>query len=134
MKITIKDDFAGNIEVDTYRRDKVVYKKGAMICFVAPWSSSGCPLTLSISICPDGSILHRGWSWTDDRACNYLHTTAKAEDVEVTSEMKETLAGLWSGRIKVDGIKIAVGATPQRICPINLKDEEKRAGKQLFVA
>lgn len=137
MKITINKEYAWginhNVTIDTNRRDKEQYQPGAMIASVAPWSTSGCPLTLEIAICPDGTILHRGWSWCNN-ANAYLHTHANAHDVTVTQAMAETLAGLWSGRLKIDGIKIAVGASCQRICPINLTDEETKSGHAIYLA
>jgi hypothetical protein len=121
MKITINDT---TIEVKRLSSDLVMYKKGGMICSVAPWSSYDCPLTLSVCICPDGEIINRGWTWHGD-ANSYLHTTSKPEDVIVTKEMRETVSGLFSGRIKIDGLNIGVGATVQNICPIDFTLEEK---------
>ena len=119
--------------IDTDKRDKIVYKEGGMICKIAPWNYSGCPLTLGITICKDGSILHRGWDWNGD-GNHYLHTNEADTCVQPTPEMAETIAGLFSGRILVDGLKIPVGASVQHVCPIDVKAEEKRTGSTIYLA
>lgn len=109
-----------------------MYRKGGMICEVAPWEASGCPITLDICICPDGTILKRSWKWVGN-ANFYLHTYSEAKDVDVTPEMQDTVSGLFSGRIKVDGVKLAVGASVQDICPIDVEAEEKRINKKIYL-
>jgi hypothetical protein len=51
-----------------------------------------------------------------------------------TAEQIDTVNGLFSGRIKFEGLKIAVGGTVQRICPIDLQREEKLTGKKIYLA
>jgi len=136
MEITIKGEYGRpdiTIKIGTEYGSEM-YRKGGMICRVAPWSSSGCPITLSICICPDGAILKRAWDWVTTSGTNpYLHAISKQEDVEVTDAMRDTVGGLFSGRILVDGVKIAVGASVQEICPIDLEKEEQVVGKKIFV-
>lgn len=127
MKLIIE-----GIEVDTFRRDSEVYVPGGMICEIAPWQSSGCPLTMGICICPDGRILFRGWNWNGSANC-YLHTRSKPSEVQVTEKMAETVAGLFSGRILVEGIRVPVGATVQEICPIDVAAEEMRIGRKIYL-
>ena len=134
MLIVIKDEYRGDIEINV-RQNYMgkVYEIGSMLCRVAPWDSSGCPLTLDIAITPTGEILFRGWDWAGD-ANHYLHSYSKPSDIEETQAMKDTVNALFSGRIKVEGIKIAVGGSVQEICPIDLKKEEELAGKKIYLA
>ncbi len=134
MKITIHDDYENKdfTIITGQRYGKEMYRHGGMLCKVAPWSTE-CPLTLDICICPDGEILIRDWNFSGD-ANAYLHTTDRKEDVTVTPEMEATIAGLFSGRILIDGLKIAVGSSVQAICQINLKEEEKRIDKKIYIA
>jgi hypothetical protein len=110
-----------------------MYRKGGMICYVAPWESSGCPITLEICICSDGTILKRSWDWDGD-ANHYLHTKASKKDITVTPEMTDAVSGLFSGRILIDGVKISVGASVQEICPVDIKSEEAKTGNKIYIA
>lgn len=121
------------VTINLGRQDKEVYVRGGLCCHISPWGYSGVPLELGLCICPDGGILHRGWEWGGDRN-PYLHTNEKREDINVTPEMIDTVNGLFSGRYDVDGLKIAVGGTVQGICPINVRAEEKKIGKTIYLA
>lgn len=131
LTITIDHD-KKPYNVDMRRIDKLLYVPGGMICNICPWGALKIPLTLSICICPDGDILHRGWSWSNDTNY-YLQTNTKSEDVSVTPEMLDTVAGLFSGRITVDDLVIPVGKTVQEICPIDVSAEEKKIGKKIYL-
>lgn len=75
--------------------------------------------------------------WEQDIAASciaYLHSVSGSKNVNVTPEMRATVAGIFSGRIKIEGMKIAVGASVQDICPIDVVAEEKRTGKEIFLA
>ena len=137
MILTIKQDYGKDITIDTDRRDKnLSCPDGSMVCHVYP--VFGLPLQLEIAITPDGTLIHRGYTWiTGTQPNTYLHVSEAHErlwPVTPTPAMAETLAGLFSGRITIDGIKIAVGATPQRICPIDLEAKEKRISKKIYLA
>ncbi|MCE5220140.1 MAG: hypothetical protein LLF98_02435 [Clostridium sp.] len=133
MKIIIKDQYQGDVEIDVRKNyGGKVYEKGSMLCRVSPWSASGCPLTLEIAITPTGEILFREWDWSG-LGNYYLHTIVNT-DIEVTEAMSDTVSGLFSGRIKFEGIKIAVGASVQEICPINIEKEERLIGKKIYLA
>jgi hypothetical protein len=130
MEINIK----GHTITMGQRYCQEMYRPGGMICSVSPWGSSGCPITLKICICPDGDILVRSWNW-DGGDNPYLHVDVIFEDyIDVTPEMRDTVSGLFSGRIKIEGIKIAVGASVQKICPIDMEVEEAKIGKKIFFA
>ena len=134
MKITMHDRYDGDITIDMRNRSEKVHEAGGMICKVAPWAASGCPITLGICICPSGEILIRGWEWNGGGG-PYMHVkNLSLEEINATPEMRETVNGLFSGRIKVEGIKIAVGASVQRVCPIDLEAEEARTGKTIYLA
>src|SRR5690554_2362809 len=84
---------------------KIKYVPGTLICYVCPFI--GIPLRLEIGICPDGSVAHRGWEWSSN-GNHYLQTREKPEDECLeyekpfvsTQRQRETVAGLFSGRIK----------------------------------
>ena len=50
-----------------------------------------------------------------------------------TEAQADTVNGLFSGRIKFEGLKLAVGSTLQRICPIDLQREEKLIGEKIYL-
>lgn len=124
MKVIIKDDFKGDIEIDVRGKKygEKVYEKGSMLCRITPWYIKGCPLTLDLAITPSGEILFRSWDWSGG-GCNYLHTYSEPSQVEVTEDMANTVNGLFSGRIKYEGLKLSIGGTIQKICPINVEKE-----------
>lgn len=148
MKISIKKE-------ETYLVDKDYYFPGdeyvidldrqmdkdpsnSLICRIAPWSlgtrsAADVPLTLEIAICPSGEIVFRSWSW-DGNANNYLHTAETPETYTATEAQKETVAGLFSGRIRFDGLRLTPGGTLQKVCPIDLDAEEKRISRKIFLA
>lgn len=131
-KITI--DISGDsYTVKLNRKDDVVYVPGGMICDISPWIAFDIPLQLSVCICPDGSILHRGWSW-DNKGSYYLQSYSRPEEVNVTEEMIDTVNGLSSGRIKFEGLRLNIGRTVQEICPINIQREEELTGNKIFLA
>lgn len=134
IEIVIKSQFPKeNYTVKLGDKDDLMYVEGGMICDISPWGASGIPLRLSICICPDGGILHRGWEWSQNTNY-YLHTNDKTEELKVTPEMIDTVNGLFSGRIKFNDLKIAVGGTVQDICPINIEEEEKKIGQKIYLA
>lgn len=135
MEITIKGDYGSSNTTIKMGRDynAEIHRKGGMICKVSPWGASGCPITLDICICPDGTILKRSWNW-DGSLNPYLHTHSELEDIEVTNAMRDTVSGLFSGRILVDGVKIGVGVSVQNICPIDVEKEEQLTGNKIYCA
>jgi hypothetical protein len=107
-----------------------VYEPGSMIISGCPFF--GVPLALDLSITPAGEILFRGWRWVDGQN-TYFHTTDRPENVEVTPEMQSTISGLFSGRILYEGIKIAIGASIQKLCPLDLEREERLIGRKIYL-
>lgn len=118
------------------------YTPGDLICYVAPFAPD-LPLTLEIAIRVDGSIAFRKWDFSG-RGNHYLHTTAKAaNDPDIrpferpfvpSAEQIDTVNGLFSGRIRFEGLKLDVGHTVQLICPINVAREEVLTGKKIYLA
>lgn len=137
MKIAIKKSkyghniFDGDEYVVDLDRKFEGYKKGDLICKVSPWCFQKMPLTLEIAIRADGSIAFRRWDFS--RANEYLHTNEGA-DFNPTQEQIDTVNGLWSGRIKFEGLNLAVGASLQEICPIDVEKEEKAIGEKIYLA
>ena len=118
------------------------YTPGDLICYISPFAPS-IPLRLSIAIRADGSIAFRSWTFTDG-VNGYLHTLehSAAQCAEnkfsspfvPTSEQIDTVNGLFSGRIRFEGLKLAVGATVQDICPIDVQREEELVGHRIYLA
>lgn len=133
MKISIKKDSFSRFEGDEYIVDLSRafggYQKDDLICHVTPWQS--IPLVLEIAIRTDGSMIFRSWSFSN-YGNSYLHTNETPEKFTATPEQVNTVNGLWSGRLKFEGLKLLVGATLQKICPIDVKAEEKATGKKIY--
>ena len=140
-KITIWQDefprmpFEGEkYDVDLSRKREVDYGLNGLDCYVAPFC--GIPLTLWISIYKDGSIVFHSWDFSSVGSY-YLHTYEKPDGFHpyvATKEQIDTVNGLFSGRIKFEGLKLAVGASVQKICPIDVAREEMLIGKKIWFA
>ena len=137
MKITF-DGIGEKHEVDLDSKSKQVYVKGSLLCSFAPFIIEGIPLVLNMGITPQGEILNRGCNWKGN-ASHYLEISRDiSADIinacEATPKMKETVEGLFSGRIKYMNFSVSVGKTVQRaVGGISLEDEEKRLGKKIFL-
>lgn len=102
------------------------------------------PLRLTIAIRADGSIAFRSWEFIKKSPNGYLHTyeysVKQCEENKFftpfipTPEQIDTVNGLFSGRIKFDGLKLAVGGSVQDICPIDVRCEEKLIGQKIYLA
>lgn len=135
MKISIKKDMYSGFENDEYiidlDRKFEGCEEGDLICYVKPWFSM--PLVLEIAIRVNGDIIFRSWSWNFNKGNGYLHTFEKAENFIATAEQIDTVNGLWSGRLRFDGLKLDVGGTIQDICPIDVTREECLTGKKIYL-
>lgn len=139
--ITINNDLMGikDYTVD-FTRDFEGYKAGDILCGVKPFPS--VPLTLHIAIRRTGELIFRNWSWTSEDSNGYLHVCGGYDGVKLyrerygdsTPEQRDTVSGLFSGRIKFDGLKLAVGATLQELCPVDVKREEELTQKKIYLA
>ena len=147
MKIKIlKDNLTICFDGDEYTidldRKMESYKPGDLICHICPFAPS-MPLRLSIAIRAEGSVAFRSWTFTDN-VNGYLHTyehSAKQCEGNTfltpfipTPEQIDTVGGLFSGRIKFEGLKLAVGASVQDICPIDMRREEDLTGRKIYLA
>lgn len=114
--------------VDT-RRPFEGYEPDDLICNITLFDN----FRLEIAIRKTGLLIFR--SWTIDKDGNsYLHTYEKPGDFIPTKEQVDTVAGLFSGRITYEGLKLAVGGTLQKICSIDIEKEEERMGKTIYLA
>lgn len=117
------------------------YEPGDIICDIAPFF--GIPLKLEIAIRKSGELIFRRWFFIspsrDGTGGNpYLHTYIPEIEYElvrkeVTQEQRETVNGLFSGRIRFEGLRLPVGATLQKICPIDVEKEEALTGKKIWL-
>lgn len=106
------------------------YEVGDLICFVNPFA--GYPICLEIAISANGALKFRSWEFSED-GNQYLHTYETPDKFKATQEQIDTVNGLFSGRIRFEGLKIAVGATVQSVCPIDVEKEEKLTGEKIFL-
>lgn len=134
MKISVKKKPFCNFDGDEYivDLDRAFggYQKGDLICFIQPWLEM--PLVLYLAIRTDGSMVFRSWNFSD-RGNTYLHTYEKPEKFTATPEQIDTVNGLWSGRLRFEGLKLPVGMTMQHICPIDVQAEEKLTGRKIYI-
>ena len=136
-KMTIHDKYIGDFTVDTDRKFEG-YEAGDITCCVQPFF--GIPLTLFIAIRRDGRIIFRQWKFSEV-GNSYLHIDGgdfainqyKKMYGDTTPEQKDTVNGLFSGRIKFEGLKLTVGATLQTLCPIDVKREEELTNSKIFL-
>ena len=125
-------EFEGKtFEIDTERSSEG-YEEGDLICRCTPFYS--VPLKLEIAIRANGDLIFREWSWNLNNQNPYLHTSEKPNEFIPTQAQCETVNGLWSGRIRFEGLNLSVGGTVQDICPINAEREEQLLNKKIFLA
>lgn len=142
MKISILKDNGKQYIVDLSRKFEG-YEEGDLKCYCTPFI--GLPLRLEIAIRKNGEIIFRAWEWS--KAENYRLQTDEISEKEFqnnpdtwkkpfipTKEQIDTVNGLFSGRITFDGLKLAPGASLQKICPINVQREEELIGKKIYLA
>lgn len=117
------------------------HQPGDICCFCDPFYD--VPLLLDFAIRANGSLFLRNWSWDVGQyhqGSAYVHTydAPKTESapwgVIPTPEQIDTVNGLFSGRIKAFGLKLAIGRTLQLICPIDVAAEEKKVGHTIYLA
>lgn len=106
-------------------------KAGDLICFVHPFF--GIPLQLQIAIRKDGSLVFRSWSWVLEHN-HYLHTSDNLDMFSPTLQQVDTVNGLFSGRIRFEGLKLDVGASVQALCKIDVKKESSLIGRPIYLA
>lgn len=152
MKISILKDSLCNFDNEQYvvdlSRRTDDYVVGDLICFTHPFGPQ-LPLQLEIAIRPDGQLSFRQWHFTSKEVINaYLHTreisqedcsrkhldSVLYEPFIPTSAQIDTVNGLFSGRIRFEGLKLAPGVSLQKICPIDVEREEKMTKKRIYLA
>ena len=135
MKFTISKENCNRLNVESYEvntlRQFEGYEPGDMVCYCSPFSDM--PLTLEIAIRKDGSIVFRRWNWNKE-SNYYLHTSENPDEFEPTEAQRDTVNGLWSGRLDFEGIKLPVGLTVQKICPVDVTKEEEILNKKIYLA
>ena len=140
---TYHDRFNGDYLVkNTERRPDPVDVRGTLPCFCDPFH--GIPLRLRLRILPDGTLAFFAWEWHRNPDANnpYLHTdvcTQGSFDYDAkfvpTSAQRETVEGLFSGRVKWEGLRLNPGRTLQRaVQGIDIQAEENRIGRQIYLA
>lgn len=134
MKISVKKEMFSKFETEEYivDLDRVFegYKEGDIIIYGNPFDCTGkLPLKLELAVRIDGSIIFRAWEWNCTNS--YFQTS---DCCEPTQAQIDTINGLFSGRIKWEGLKLAIGKSIQDICPIDLSAEETKISKKIFLA
>lgn len=150
MKIAILKECNSSFDGEQYiidlSRKFEGYEPGDLKCYITPFIEM--PLRLEIAIRTNGELIFRGWEWNrcGRNESNYLHTDEISEKefqnnpdtwkkpFIPTKEQIDTVNGLFSGRITFDGLRLAPGASLQKICPINVHREEGLIGKKIYLA
>ena len=110
------------------------HQSGDIICSCSPFDCTGeFPLWLEFAIRVDGTIAFRKWYFSNT-SNNYLQTSSYGLENEPTEEQIATVNGLWSGRIRFEGLKLSVGKTLQNICPIDVANEERLVGEKIYLS
>lgn len=122
--------FQGDQYIIDLDRESDPYEVGDLSCFVDPFS--GYPIRLYVAISVNGALKFGGWEFLEG-GNTYLHTYETPDKFKATQEQIDTVNGLFSGRIRFEGLKIAVGATVQSVCPIDVEKEEKLTGEKIFL-
>lgn len=124
--------FEGEQYIIDLDRELEEYDDSDLVCFGFPFR---IPLKLKLAIKKDGTFSFICWEWDTLHSTNhYFHTYAKADNFPATPEQIDTVNGLFSGRIRFEGLMLAIGATIQEICPINKEREEQLIGKKIYLA
>ncbi len=120
-------------EINPNRKADVI-PKGCIFLYGCPFAEMGFPVVLRIAISPDGTILFNGWDFCGS-GCLYFHVEKWSLPYYLrqkpTKKQAETISGLFSGRIKWEGIRLLIGMTPQEVCPIDIEAEAARWGKKV---
>lgn len=135
MVISVKHQMGSRFDGEEYcidlSRSFGGYEAGDLIIGGTPFVPM--PLELELAIRRDGSLIFRAWRWVEGTN-PYFHVPGFLTDFQPTDAQRDTVAGLFSGRIKFEGLKIAIGGTTQDVCPIDLQAEEARIGKTIYLA
>lgn len=132
VKRKVGSPFAGDEYCINLDRPFDGYEKGDIIIHGTPFTT--LPLELELAIRQNGSLAFRSWDWVYGTN-RYFHIPDwQRKDLQPTDAQCDTVAGLFSGRIKFEGLKIEVGGTTQQVCPIDLEREEARIGKTIYLA
>lgn len=138
MEITIKNEWE-NITINIKSNQREIYPavcQNSLFLVCKPWGNENLNIYLKIAISTSGELKHV-WTTEEHNANRYLHLDDHYEsynnEVEKTDKMLETIEGLFSGRIKIDGYKVAVGATAQ-IKKLNLEREEEKINEKIYIA
>lgn len=110
------------------------YQPVSIVLCGCPFARMGLYTMLTLAIQPDGSIAFRGWKEEKYCIAEYFSLGAfYSEAFSPTQSQRDTMAGLFSGRIRWEGLRILIGMMPQKICPIDIEAEEKRLGKKAII-
>ncbi|MFL1672505.1 hypothetical protein [Paenibacillus dendritiformis] len=143
MKISVKQDefvtqmptFEGEEYVIDLDRKFEGYEEGDIVISGNPFDCTGkFPLVLELGIRKNGSLIFRRWSFTGNNSYFHVNKILLGDSFVPTEQQIDTVAGLFSGRIKFEGLRISVGASLQKICPIDIEKEEARSGKKIYLS
>lgn len=135
MIISVKHQPTSRFDSDEYLIDLdrkfEGYENGDLICGLTPFYPM--PLRLEIAISRNGNLKFRAWKWVN--GCNnYLHTYQKPNEFTATPEQIDTINGLFSGRIKFEGLELAIGKTVLDLARLDIEAEEQKCGHKIYLA
>lgn len=137
MVISVKHEMGSRFDGDEFlidlSRPFEGYEPGDMVITATPFIAM--PLALEIAIRTDGGLIFRAWRFVEGTN-PYFHLAHPSIDnhFQSTEAQRETVSGLFSGRIRFDGLKLAIGASVQKVCTIDLAGEEARTGKTIYLS
>lgn len=137
MLISVKTDQLNRFDGEEYEIDLdrkfEGYAPGDLIISGAPFDVTGVfPLSLEIAIQKNGTLTFRSWDFGIE-ANNYFHVRETVSTKEPTAAQVATVNGLFSGRLTFEGLRISIGSSVQKLCPIDVKLEEDKTGRKLYV-
>lgn len=136
-KISVKNGlgvrgFEGNEYVVDLWRKFEGYEPGDIIIQGNPFGTNDkLPLELCIAIRKDGSLIFRSWKFKPVNG--YFHVDNICNNIIPTDQQIDTVAGLYSGRINYEGLELSLGKTLLQLCPFEVREEEKRINKKIFL-
>lgn len=138
-KISIKksltiSDFEGDEYIVNLDRHFEGYEEGDILIYGNPFGTlQKLPLQLNVAIRKDGTIIFRSWTFRADVLVRgYFHVDNICKNIVPTDDQINTVAGLFSGRLNYEGLRLSPGKSLLQLCPFDPKNEEKKLIKKYF--
>lgn len=125
-----KAPFSGREYIINPQRPAEPYTPLSLMIYGNPFANIGLGVLLGLAIHTDGTILFRGWELNQHATSPYFYPTKDCpQSMQLTQKQKDTVAGLFSGRILFEGLRLLIGSQIQQLCPVNIEAEARRFHK-----